>query len=491
MYAEAIECFKQAAASKPENLLAQLGLALTLPHVYPSEAEIDEQRSAFSLGLKSLKARVDQFLRLNASEKIDALQRTNFLLAYHGRDDRALQQDFASFQRTLLGSALPQYYRNIEPVSPGQRRLRVGFISKFFYRSTVVKYFRSWITDLDREKFESVVFSLALQPDRLTTEIQRACDIFHQPSVSLPSLAQAVLDAKLDVIIYPDLGMNARTFAMAGMRLAPLQCAGWGHPVTTGHDNIDVYFSVREMEPPEAEEHYSERLVMLPGIGTSYRCPAVPDPATRSSLGLPENAILYLFPHSLFKIHPHNDELLVDILESEPQAVIVMFRSREQVINQQFSQRLAREFAKRKLPADGRLKILPRVSHQDYLRANLACDVMLDSLYWSGGNTALDAIACSLPMVSLPGDFMRGRQSLAMLSSLGLTELIADSKEDYVRIALRLGRDQDFRDGISTVLAKRSNQLFDQKAPIRALEEFLLSGSDIAVPFVEQVKPHH
>lgn len=268
--------------------------------------------------------------------------------------------------------------------------------------------------------------------------------------------------------------MNPRVFTLASLRLAPLQCAGWGHPVTTGHANVDVFFSSEAMEPVGGEAHYSEELVKLPGIGTCYPRPAVPEAATRASLGLPEEAILYLFPQSLFKVHPDNDALLVEILAREPRSVLVMFQSRFEPITRLFVDRLSRRFAERGVATAGRVRLLPNVGHADYLRVNLACDAMLDSLYWSGGNTSLDAIACGLPVVTRPGELMRGRQSAGMLSLMGLDELVVATDEAYVEQALRLGRDAAFRTAIRERLAGASARLFDQEAPVRALEAFLL-----------------
>jgi CRISPR-associated protein Csy1 len=76
--------------------------------------------------------------------------------------------------------------------------------------------------------------------------------------------------------------------------------------------------------------------------------------------------------------------------------------------------------------APGRVRMLkPDLQHAAYLRLNAACDVMLDSVHWSGGNTSIDAIAAALPVVTLPGTLMRGRQSAAMLAALQLPQLIA------------------------------------------------------------------
>src|SRR4029450_12224462 len=52
------------------------------------------------------------------------------------------------------------------------------------------------------------------------------------------SVAPVIRDDALDVLVYPELGMDHATFALAALRLAPRQLAGWGHPVTTGLPSI-------------------------------------------------------------------------------------------------------------------------------------------------------------------------------------------------------------------------------------------------------------
>src|SRR5205085_186348 len=120
-------------------------------------------------------------------------------------------------------------------------------------------------------------------------------------------LAARLRASAFDVIVYPEVGMDATTFALAALRLAPLQCAGWGHPVTTGLPSIDAFFTSGMMEPPDADDHYRERLVRLPGLGTRYPAPAVPPGVTRAEVGLPDDVALLLCPQSLFKIHPDDD----------------------------------------------------------------------------------------------------------------------------------------------------------------------------------------
>ncbi len=262
--------------------------------------------------------------------------------------------------------------------------------------------------------------------------------------------------------------MDARTFALAALRLAPIQCAGWGHPVTTGLPNVDCFLSAAAVEPAGAQAHYRERLVLLPGIGTAYPGPRLPDPKPRAALGLPDERTLYLFPHSPFKVHPDNDALVARVLAADERGTLVLFEGRNAEVTRALTQRL--QHGAGIDPA--RMVVLPGMEHDDYLRVNAACDVMLDSLHWSGGNTSLDALACGLPVVTLPGAFMRGRQSAGILTLAGVPELIARDGDDYVRIAARVGREHGWRAALGARLRAGQGAVFDRSEPVAALQRF-------------------
>jgi hypothetical protein len=211
-----------------------------------------------------------------------------------------------------------------------------------------------------------------------------------------------VLADALDVLVYPESGMHNVTYLMGALRLAPVQCCAWGHPDTTGHRNMDWFISCDPMETAGSAQRYRERLALLPGIGTRYEAARAPAGTSRAQLGLPDEGTLYLVPQSLFKIHPDNDELVARILAHDPAGVAVMFVSPQEAVTRAFAARLGRSLARVGLAIADRVLFLPRLSHDDYLRVNTACDLMLDTLHWSGGNTSLDAIACGLPIVTCP-----------------------------------------------------------------------------------------
>jgi CRISPR-associated protein Csy1 len=257
------------------------------------------------------------------------------------------------------------------------------------------------------------------------------------------------------------------------MRLAPVQCMGWGHPTTSGSKSMDWYLSCEAMEPAGSQASYSEQLALLPGLGTHYSMPGVEGAPARAEFGLPEDRTLYLVPQSLFKIHPDNDELIARVLARDERALAVMFESSHEQSTRAFRARLDAALAAHGVNPARIVMLKPNLQHAAYMRLNAVCDVMLDSLHWSGGNTSIDAIAAGLPIVTLPGALMRGRQSAAMLGILGLGELVAKDLEEYIEKAVELGRDRSLRSELSRRMRESRDALFGREEPIRALESFL------------------
>jgi CRISPR-associated protein Csy1 len=468
--AAARSAYDAAIARDPALLRAALGRALTLPMIAPSGAGVASARAAYAEGLagveRELPPRADA---LSEARAIDELRWTNFLLAYQGEDDKDLQSRYGDLVTDVVARRAPAYAR-----APARRprgdRLRVGFLCAFFRDGTVGRYFERWITDLPRERFEVHLFNLSPEHDAVTTRVAARADAMHACPRWRPSqVAPRVRKADLDVLVYPELGMDATTFALAALRLAPRQCAAWGHPVTTGLPTLDAFFTCAAMEPADADAHYRERLVRLPGLGTRYARPVMPSPATREAVGLPEEGALLLCPQSLFKIHPDNDALLARVLAAAPRAHLVLFEGRHPALTAAYLARLDGALAAAGLARAGRVHVLPQCAHDDYLRINALCDAMLDTLRWSGGNTTLDALAAGLPVVTLPGRFMRGRQSAAMLELIGVADTIASDVDDYVRIASRLARERAWRDDVAARVAGHRDRMFDDARPIDAL----------------------
>jgi protein O-GlcNAc transferase len=471
---EARHVYRQASDLDPANLRAALGAALLLPAVYADAGQLEACRREYGEGLDRLHALSGRFRFPSPEAALADLRWTNFYLAYQGRNDAALQRRYGEFHRSIAEAAMPEFFAP-RPRRAGADKVRVGFVSHFFFNSTAGRYFSSWITHLDPSRFETVVYYTNDRVADDTRTIAAAASRFrHLPGLALHALAGQIAADALDVLVYPELGMHADTFTLAGLRLAPVQCAGWGHPSTTGLPNIDWFISCEAMEPPGAEAHYTERLALLPGLGTRYAVPRRDASGSRGDFGLPEDRTLYLVPQSLFKIHPDNDALIADVLAADARGVALFFAGHQESHTDTFATRLARALEARGIDIHERTAFMkPNVPHPSYLRLNELCDVMLDTLHWSGGNTSLDALASGLPVVTLPGALMRGRQTAAMLEEIGVADLVARDPAHFVEMATRIAGDRDERLALSERIRAGCGQLFGRDEPVRALERFL------------------
>jgi predicted O-linked N-acetylglucosamine transferase (SPINDLY family) len=243
--------------------------------------------------------------------------------------------------------------------------------------------------------------------------------------------------------------------------------------VTTGGAATDHYFTCGAMEPDAAAAQYTESLLALPGTGVNYEMPEAGPAFEREKLRLPPDRRIYACPQSLFKIHPEMDAIFARLLAADPGGVIVFFQSTARAVTERFAMRLQGALAAHGVPPGSQVKFLPRMNGLAFRRALAAADVVLDTTRWSGGNTSLDAFAAGVPVVTMPGAFMRARQSAAMLSMMELQELVADSAADFVEHAIAAASDSTRNRALRLAIAQRRGVLFDRPEPVAAFASAL------------------
>ena len=135
--------------------------------------------------------------------------------------------------------------------------------------------------------------------------------------------------------------------------------------------------------------------------------------------------------------------------------------------------RINQSFEKYGLKADDYIIFLPRLDISEYNAMNSLSDIYLDSIGWSGCNTTFEAIASNLPVVTMPTELMRGRHSSAILTMMGVTETIASTLDEYIKLAIRLGKDLEWRRRISDKISVNKHRVYRDKTCIAALENFL------------------
>ena len=452
------------------TLLAVIGEHLALPEVFPSHAALADARARFARGMDALLEELGTARLRRLDPRLEQLQWTNLLLAYHGEDDKALYRRYGQFLHRALGVFAPELLAVPKRRPNGVGVPRVGLVSSAFRYSTAGSYFASWVGALAQAGLDTTVFQLGPSFDDYTESIGARASRLVKLKGDLASTAEAVRAAALDLLIYPDPQVDGRLVLLSAMRLAPRQLAAWGHPVTTGLDSIDGFLTCAEMEPPDAADHYSEPLLPLPGIGTAYLSPAAPAARTRSDLGLPEHRRLYYVPQSHFKVHPDSDRVFARIAAADPDGTLVFYSGNRPGATRMLKERLSAALARAGADPARQLLFLPLTLRSRFLEYTAACDVMVDCLHWSGGNTTLDALHCGLPVLTCPGRFMRGRQSYAMLRVMGLgEELVAAGPDDLADRAVALARDRERRDRLSRDVRAGLPGLLDGTEALAAL----------------------
>ncbi|MBF0295183.1 MAG: tetratricopeptide repeat protein [Magnetococcales bacterium] len=394
---------------------------------------------------------------------------SHFYLNYHDRNDIEEQKLYGRLLTRVAAAAFPAC---AQPLArrPAGEKLRVGFVSSFLYGHSIFKTHARWITGLDAHR---CVFYTGTVQDVSVQFVAERVEWFRQFPPSLPAseLIEAIVRARLDVLIYTDLGMDPRLHPLSALRLAPVQCNGGGHPVTSGVAAIDLFFSSALMEPENGQEHYSERLVRLPNLASCY-----PRPKTamaRLPEGWQPGRVNYVNLQSLFKLLPQHDEVYPRIAREVPGSRF-FFIEVTGCVAERFRERLQRAFARFGMDAGEYCRLLPRMGQDAFFGLAREADVILDGIAWSGNNSSLEALAFDVPIVTLAGRFFRSRHTLGILRRIGVEETVARDLDHFVELAVRLGLERGLRDEISARIASRKALLYEDESVPQALGECLI-----------------
>lgn len=460
--------FARALALQPNWERARWEQAVSVPAVPVDTAAVEKALIHFDNAVAGL-ARDP-----GASEAaFEAVQAVNvFGLHYLPGDHSTRQHAWGELLVAVAAKARPAYAN-----APAWRalahggRLRVGFVSAYLHRHVVERFFGGWIRGLDAARFERHVWYTGAAADERTEALRQAAEHFHEPRGSFDDLAAEIHAAQLDVLIYLDIGLDPRQQALAALRLAPVQCAAYGHPVGTGLATIDYFLSGQLLEPPDAAQHYREKLTLLPGLGCEPDAPELP---TATQVPESTRAQLLCLQH-LIKLPPQFDAVLAEILLRSG-AQLQLF-SRSAGISARYRERLSAALRQRGLDPDDCLRIESARPYADYLALVQQADLVLDSPGFSGGGTSLDALGVGTPVLTFAGRFARGRQTAAMLDLLQLPQLVAADDADYIAKAVALCADAAQRAELRRQLLQRREALFRNAAVLPALQDFLFAAA--------------
>ena len=474
--ARALDGYRQALSLKPDFAAAHWALAVAqLPVFCQSDDDYASTRTDFTRELDNLSDWLNTHTTNEAYRSVGSY--LPFYLAYQEENNRDLLSRFGglcsqTMERWRTRQGLPP------PARAANRVIRLGIVSAQIYNHSVwVAIVKGWFQHLDQKHFELHVFSLCPTQDEETRWAKSRSASFEHGKKEVRQWAESILGKKLDAVIYPEIGMDPMTVKLASMRLAPIQIGTWGHPETTGLPTIDYYLSAEDFEPPGAQANYTEQLVPLPRLGCCYTpMPIHPVEPDLAGLGLVQHVPVLICPGSPFKYTPRHDRVFTDIARRLGQCQFVFFTHQISTLSSKLRQRLESAFTGAGLDFNDFIVFIPWQDKQAFYGLMKRADVFLDTIGFSGFNTAIQALECGLPIVTRDGRFMRGRLASGILRRMGLAELVAQSDDDYINLVVQLVQDSDYQQHIRERIEANRDSLYGDLASVRALEDFLLKA---------------
>lgn len=478
----AVDSYREALAADPKCVRARIRLlGALIPAIPRSSDEASAARAQFDAELGTLEQWFES-TNLGEADAFTAARQQFFYLSYREESNRALLERYRRASSRQL-ARLDQASRPSAGarVSCGSSpRFKLGFVSAHVYDHSVFNaILRGWLKCLDRSRFELSLFSVGLQRDALTDAAGACVDHVEIGARTMTEWVRSIRARNLDALVYPEIGMEEITLALASLRLAPRQFVAWGHPETSGLPTIDYYLSAEAFEPPNAQDHYTERLVPLPHLGVHVERLAIPPtPVDFGALGIPRTGPVFVCPGVPFKYQPRDDHVLVEIAQRLGTCTFLFFTHDRVELSDKLLARIAAAFRQSNLDPGRYLLAIPWQSQSSFLGLLQQADVYLDTIGFSGFNTMMQAVESRLPCVTYDGQFMRGRLGSGIVRRLGLPELIAATKAQYVEIAVRLGESAAYRAQWRERIRSSEHVLYADMAAVDALSARLLESRD-------------
>ena len=358
----------------------------------------------------------------------------------------------------------------VDPPQSADGRIRVGYFSGDFHDHATMHLMAGTFRTHDRSRFEISAYSYGSNPGddvraTMASQVDRLVDVSGMGDAEVAALAREHgLDIAIDLKGYTYQG---RTGIFAH-RPAPVQLSWLGFPGTSGAPFLDYLVADAQVVPPAEREHYSERLIVLPGSyqpNDDQRLIA-PEAPTRSALGLPDDGFVFCCFNNIYKIGPREFDIWMRLLDSVEGSVLWLLRPAPVA-----EANLANEATKRGIdPA--RLVYADWAAPADNLARLARADLFLDTFAYNAHTTASDALWAGLPLVTRPGRAFAARVASSLLNAVGLPELIAEDDAAYETLALDLARDPARLAALRAKLAanRTTTPLFDTAGHTAALE---------------------
>lgn len=417
----AIEFYKKALAWMPDyqDALNNLG------HALQAQGNTEDAIACYRRVLNKKPDAVETFQNL--------LLTSNYSSTLDRKAIFDLHKEFADrFERPLIRAA-----QSLDNSRIPDRRLRIAYLSPDFRSHVVAQFIEPVLQHHDRDNFELFAYYNHTLQDPTTKRLRLYFDQW-QVIVALndEQVAEKIRSDQIDILVDLAGHTSGNRILLFAKRPAPIQVSWIGYPNTTGLSSIDYRITDAYCDPEgEADIYHSEKLLRLPECFSCFTmrddCPDVaPLPADVNDF------ITFGSFNNLAKLTPVVLEVWAEILQQVPSSRLVLkYRGLEDAA---IRSSLSGLFEKNGIAAE-RIDCLGQdTSYIDHLQHYSVVDIGLNPFPYNGTTTTCDALWMGVPVITMAGDSHASRVGVSQLSNLGLPELIAASKTDYISIARRL-----------------------------------------------------
>jgi predicted O-linked N-acetylglucosamine transferase (SPINDLY family) len=348
-----------------------------------------------------------------------------------------------------------------------RNKIRLGILASNFLPSAETFAYLSVYEYLSRD-FEVILYSFVETGHPLEQYCQLSANSFRLLPQQLSGQVNTIRADDVDILFIATnvTAVTNQICLLATHRLARIQVTSGASVTTTGMRNMDYYISSTLTDPsPTAQDHYQEKLVKLEGTahcfsyGTEERKPTTP--VERNSLGIAEDSIVFISGANYFKIVPELIDIWAKIISKVSNSVLVLLPFGPNWSNNypkiEFINHLNSIFSKHGVAAE-RLRVLdphPVPDREDMKEYYKIADIYLDSYPFAGTTSLIEPLQVNLPVIARQGTTFRSAMGAAMVQALDVPNLVADSEESYIQLAIALGTDPELRQQKSAQIKER------------------------------------
>ncbi len=356
------------------------------------------------------------------------------------------------------------------PADTVRDRLKIAYLSSDLCNHAVGYLIQDVFEFHDRGRFEITVYNIGEKVDdaikkKIESRVDRWVDI---RGMGDKQAATMIVGHGIDILLDLNGHTNYQRTKLLALKPTPIIANWLGYPGTMGTDIHDYIIADEFIIPTSHEGFYSEKVLRLPCYQPNGRLQPVPAPTkTRTELGLPESGLVFCCFNGAVKITEPVFSRWMQIMSKVPGSVLWMRGSAGDT-----DERLRREAAQRGIASE-RLVFLPFTSNTEYLACHRYADIFLDTFPYGAHTTASDALRMGVPIVTLAGLGFPSRVCGSLSRGASMPDLICETPDDYVALAIELGNDSERRNEIRRRMAEQlpNCMLFDPASLSIKLEQ--------------------